>query len=107
MKAAERENIEWERRYIAALSAKYCIPPKGGCNGNSINEGGGNNQLSLKEWDQRLKEEGKQVGELRSLMGKERLKQLEGQNAQLGLPKMGNKSSTMNGDVTQSQCASK
>ncbi len=104
MKAAERENIEWERRYMAALSAKYSVPPKGGCSGNSITEGG-SNQLSLKEWDQRLIEEGKQVGELRSLMGKERLKHLENQNAQLGLPKMGSKAPMNSG--AQSQRASK
>ncbi len=96
MKAAERENIEFERRYMAALSAKYNVPPKNGNNSNNNGEGS-NNQLTLKEWDQRLKEEGKQVGELRSIMGKERLKQLEIQNAQRGLPKMGNKSQTSNG----------
>ncbi len=104
MKAAERENIEWERRYMAALSAKYNVPPKGGSNGNNVGEGG-NNQLTLKEWDQRLKEEGKQVGELRSLMGKERLKHLENQNASPGLMKLGNKISVSSG--AQSQRASK
>ncbi len=100
MKAAERENNDWERRYMAALSAKYNVPSKDGSNDNNVGEGG-NNQLTRKEWDQRLKEEGKQVGELRSLMGKERLKHLEIQNASSGITKLGNKISVNNGGQSQ------